>query len=535
MRVDPHNRRTPSLAKVAVLLAATSVVDATRFVFRNECPFLVDLWDNNKFENLAPNGGEWADNFTKPGLMFRYGYNPQATLAEFSVVGDGRVWYDISIIPPGTQNCKSYEDCQRVAAELGGVKGFNVPLAIIPLSNQNGVNCRALYCMQDPCQDAYLFPYDDLKVHNCPEDTVMQVVFCPDDPSDGIDISDDDSLPDPVQTAAPTPAPTPPPTTAPSPTSNWIVKSKFEYRGKYAGNMPGFYNQLSNLAACTHQPVYMNSPVGPLSEEVSLVFRGPMEIYNIGVFDGSSGIWQRVSWYRRGGLTKNMVFLNNKNVDYSGLDRWNPQIHASSDGRNPSTEPAPFSGTLGDASDPSVRGGGPGIDTGVEVNIMTSRQCQPSDPCQGWNSGDYNYHGWGGGRKIFVARVKMPWSTTGPNMPAMWMLNAQVLHAGQYDPCNCRGMGAAGGCGELDIAEVINDKPCSYNYISTHHYFFDGSVPNPPNGDNFAPRPTTKSTVYMTIIDDTVPGGLIKILEIETFNFALDRLTNRYVQRLINA
>jgi len=45
-------------------------------------------------------------------------------------------------------------------------------------------------------------------------------------------------------------------------------------------------------------------------------------------------------------------------------------------------------------------------------------------------------------------------SSSNPGSPAIWMLNGQIMRAVQYG-CNCRGMGGAGGCGELDICETV--------------------------------------------------------------------------------
>ncbi len=53
--------------------------------------------------------------------------------------------------------------------------------------------------------------------------------------------------------------------------------------------------------------------------------------------------------------------------------------------------------------------------------------------------------------------------TANTNLPALWFLNGQIVRANQWG-CNCRGVGAQGGCGELDIAEV--------NLFATYFYFF---------------------------------------------------------------
>jgi len=338
-----------------------------------------------------------------------------------------------------------------------------------------------------------------------------------------------------VSTAIPsastsTPSPTPTTSSNNGHNSTLSVKSKYTYKGKYAGNVQGSYNRVTKLDKCVTTPVTINSPVGPMSEEVSMVFRGPMEISDIAVYTSQAGdaAWSRVSSYNSASRSAdNIVFMSNHNIDYSGLNQHGPQGFSSADGKNISQTATVFGGYLAEASDTSKIGGGPGVQTGAEINIMTSKQC--NGDCLGF-AGPNDYHGWDGGKKIFVTRVKMPQGTS-PNQPAIWMLNAQTMHSGQYG-CNCRGMGSVGGCGELDIAEVIETntkKDC----VTTHYYFYDGSVLS-EKGDNFAPRPFNEFTVYVTIIDDS-GEGLIKIVEINNFDFSLKALEDALFSQLVDA
>ncbi|TYZ66929.1 hypothetical protein PybrP1_011095, partial [[Pythium] brassicae (nom. inval.)] len=296
------------------------------------------------------------------------------------------------------------------------------------------------------------------------------------------------------------------------------IRASFTYAGRNAGNMAGSYGRVTQLAGCAKQTVWLNSPVGPLSEEVSMVFRGPMDINNIAVYDGTSGTFNRVSSYSRyGGQPENLTFMNNKNIDYSGQNRHGPQGFASADGLTSVSSPTKFGGWLREATTPDAIGAGPGLQTGAEINIMTGRPCQWGD-CTGFHSSN-DYHGWGGSRKVFVTEVKMPWGSR-PNQPAIWMLNAQIMHSGQYG-CNCRGMGGVGGCGELDIAEVIETN-AARNKVTTHYYFYDGSVP--VGYDNFANRPIDRTVTYVTVIDDR-NGGLVKVLELDSFDFSQTQLS----------
>jgi hypothetical protein len=310
------------------------------------------------------------------------------------------------------------------------------------------------------------------------------------------------------------------------------VRATYSYKGKQAGNIPGTYNRVTKLSGCVKEQVSVNSPVGPLSEEVGIVFRGPMEIYNIAVFSGEShgnGTFSRVSSYARdSGATENLMFMNNKNVDYSGGGKHGPQGFSTEDGLQKADAPKVLKGVLAEATNPSQKGAGPGIETGAEVNIMTGKSCKDGG-CLGYH-GDNDYHGWGGDKKLFVTKVKMPQGKS-PNQPALWMLNAQVLHSNQYG-CNCRGVGSVGGCGELDIAEVIetNDKR---DKVTTHYYFYDGSVLS-PGGDNFAARPVDAPTVYLTLID-AANGGLIKIIQVDDFDFSQGEITQELYQQMLQA
>lgn len=403
--------------------------------------------------------------------------------------------------------------------------GFNLALDITPLANVNGANCRELKCRADGCADAYNFPVDN-KNHDCPSNTPFKVTFCP----TGTISSQTKTLrAAELQKIG----------SAEMYATSYTM-ANYAYTRDTAGSGVGYYSKVSYLPTCSRVNTMVNSPVGPMSEPVSMVFRGSMEIYNIAVYTRSSASatsWNRVSWYTRGVSASNMVFMNNMNIDYSGQNLRGPQCFASADGRAMASQATLFSGTLGDASHGS--GYGPGVTTGVEINIMSGQKCAPysptatqttgSDACRGYYDNAYSYQGWGGGQKLFVTKVKMPqWGTT-PNVPSIWILNAQVMYTGQYAACNCRGMGAVGGCGELDVAEVLSTNT---NRVSTHYYFYDGTKVA-ANGDNYASRPTDSATVYLTIIDDS-GQGTIRILEMADFNFDQSTLSSTVVQNWIN-
>lgn len=570
-----------ALTSSLALLAPFARAMATQVTFINRCDHQVDLYDNKNVEPLQ--SGASVKRTLPEGYigMFRHGRDPQATLAEFSIAG-GMTWYDISVIPSGPGYCRSHEHCKEVT----GRKGYNVAMAMEPTPNGRKVNpeCRHIVCERPDCEDAYLYPKDDTKTRNCPGGVDMNVIFCPNGNAypqpapEPAPTSAPEPEPQPTPTSAPEPAPQPAPEPAPQPapepapqpgpkpsrtpciiptnvpkpgdgetgrdedaprppSSNGtaysnpdaVIQSAFTYRGKYAGNMPGTYEMVTDVASCSRQTVQVNSPVGPMSEEVGLVFRGPMNVYNIAVFDGSSGgNWERVSSYSPDSDAENMVFLNNKNIDYNGGKR-SPQGYSSADGTSSVSEPTQFSGWLAEATDPSRMGAGPGVQTGAEIHVMTSKKCSEGS-CKGYHD-EMGYHGWGGGKKLFVTKVKMPQGSS-PNQPAVWMLNAQVLRSNQYG-CNCRGMGAKGGCGELNIAEVIETNDAR-DKVTTHYYFYDGSVP--AGRDNFAPRRYDSATTYLTIIDDS-GEGVVKIVEIrgDDFDFSASSVAESQIKAWIDA
>ncbi|KAL3666013.1 hypothetical protein V7S43_008807 [Phytophthora oleae] len=299
------------------------------------------------------------------------------------------------------------------------------------------------------------------------------------------------------------------------------VSSAYSYTGSNAGG-PGSYDQVTDIASCSKSSVTTSSPVSPLDTGVTLALRGPMTVYNIAVFDGTNGTWSKVSSYENGGAATNMVFLNNENIDYTGAG--SPEGFCEADGTGVAKQSTPFSGTLASASNPASQAILASEATGAEVHIMTENKCGVDVECEGaYDTDGTAFQGWTGGKKIFLTKVSMEEGGS-PNVPAIWMLPDQVTHSGQYG-CNCRGKGPAGGCGELDIAEVL-EKDTSY--VATHYYFYDGTY-NPGN-DQFAKRPTSGPATYVTIIDQDYGVKVIQIGD-EDFDFSCGTITDDVVSQ----
>jgi len=57
--------------------------------------------------------------------------------------------------------------------------GYNVAIQVSPTKYAGKVNCKNLLVTAPDAPDAYLYPTDNLKTHNCPMDEIFDVTFCP--------------------------------------------------------------------------------------------------------------------------------------------------------------------------------------------------------------------------------------------------------------------------------------------------------------------------------------------------------------------
>lgn len=306
------------------------------------------------------------------------------------------------------------------------------------------------------------------------------------------------------------------------------VYCKHSYTGNYAGGS-GSYQRVANLKTCAKETVYKSNTISPFDDDVSLIFRGPLFIDFISVYDGSSGTYKRVSSYDKfSGTTDNMVFMNNANVDWLGGT--SPEGFATADGKGVASFPVQFGGYLAPPSNPyttaSVMAD---VLTGAEVHIMSGNKCDVNGvTCPGYHDSDGTaFSGWGGSKKMFATRVYMPHDGS-YDLPAIWILSGQTLRSSQYG-CNCRNWGAAGGCGELDIAETLSSNK---NKVATHYYFYDGKYP--AGDDTYCDRPSSGPVTFITIIDESYG---VKVLQIGgwDFDFAADVVDNSVIQAWLNA
>lgn len=140
-----------------------------------------------------------------------------------------------------------------------------------------------------------------------------------------------------------------------------------------------------------------------------------------------------------------LAFLNHMGGQGSGT--WDNQFgnslsYASSDVKSGSATPQVFDGNL---------------DGDTELVIFSDQDCSSSDVC-GYSRPDTVAHvGFENTESLFLFDFSMPISGQNPDaseLPAIWLLNAQIPRTLQYGPpeCSCW----SSGCGEMDIFEVLD-------------------------------------------------------------------------------
>ena len=212
----------------------------------------------------------------------------------------------------------------------------------------------------------------------------------------------------------------------------------------------------------------------------------------------TDGCWGRNGYYNADSQESDgLVFLNHfGGADGSGVFDYsfgNSLSYASCDGTCGAASPQTLENTT--------------LPSSAEVIIMTDKQCT-DDSCGYVRPGTVAYEGFDGEQKAFFFEFSMPDSgeTTTDiydpvNMPAIWMLNAQIPRTLQYgnEDCSCWSTG----CGEFDMFEVL--APGDQRAKSTLHG-------NKSGGDsNYFARPEGSTIkVGMILYDDNIH---IKVLD----------------------
>lgn len=284
--------------------------------------------------------------------------------------------------------------------------------------------------------------------------------------------------------------------------------------GKYAKVVQGWskaYNNCtgdSNGTLCStdyKQQYTTQGALAPFNEDQAMVFSGQTDLYQIGVYYPSNGTWQRVAYWDRC-VTQGLIFTGNRSWYECGgfVQSYIDNYDATLGDYPQSSTPVQFNGQV----------------VAKEINVFSSTACtgtaQGTD-C-GWSSGKNNQMGFTGdaaGSKIFVTKFRMPISA---NCPSYWILPGQVLRSSQYG-CNCRGMGCdatyKGGCGELDVVELVGGDP-NNRVQSTSIYSFQACY----GGVGKWSRPVNETAIFLVIFHAPTQQIAIRRLAATDFDFA---------------
>ncbi|CAH2355468.1 GPI-anchored protein 52 [[Candida] railenensis] len=240
----------------------------------------------------------------------------------------------------------------------------------------------------------------------------------------------------------------------------------------------------------------------PLNEELSVHFRGPLILSKFAYYvaesftHGESGTddWSRLAYYDASSATAtNVTFLNlqGKNSTCLGMG----VTYASSNG-------------TGAADSPTVLDEGVQLLSGEEYIIMSNISCESSGSskdCGIYRTDNEAYHGFYGTTKMFLFEFQMPTESTltkeevsAYNMPAIWLLNAQIPRTSQYPTnsyCSCW----SSGCGEFDIFEVMNTTETSHLYSTVHDFQGTGDISDGLMAYGYLPRDS----------EGTMRGGVV--------------------------
>ena len=155
---------------------------------------------------------------------------------------------------------------------------------------------------------------------------------------------------------------------------------------------------------CTKTAKAVSGPLVPFDEEMTMVFSGPMDLYQVAAYEPGAGGYERVAYWDPC-TTDGLAFVGNKAwYQCNGY----VQSYVTDDGSASSPTPVQFAGHL---------------DPGVGVNVMSSVLCTgTTDGTDCGFSRGLALHGFKGdaaGSRIFVTKFRMP---IGDVTPAYWIL-----------------------------------------------------------------------------------------------------------------
>lgn len=224
--------------------------------------------------------------------------------------------------------------------------------------------------------------------------------------------------------------------------------------------------------------------------------------------NADNGEWSRQAYYNAAEqVTNGLVFLNNMGGQGSGVfdeELGMSLSYASADAKTGSDSPQILAEEM--------------LGDGDEIVILSDKPCAESGDCGVTRPGGVAYHGFGSendrngesASKLFLLEFDMPLTGVrgwNKDMPAAWILNAQIPNTLQYGRAECSCWES--GCGEWDIFEVLDSG--NTRCKSTIH----GNV---AGGDsNYFDRPVDKTVKVAVIFDAEESAGHIVVVPDDTF------------------
>lgn len=234
----------------------------------------------------------------------------------------------------------------------------------------------------------------------------------------------------------------------------------------------------------------------PISEEVSVHFRGPLTLSKFGYYVADGDNWDRKAYYN-GSLSSNVTFLTTAGKNSSCLGK--ALTYADSDG-------------ISKASSATLLGKDTLINSQDEYSIFSTVKCGDSGldkDCGVYRSGIPAYHGFSGTTKMFLFEFTMPTESkvlksevSNYDMPAIWLLNAHIPRTSQYSTnanCSCW----RSGCGEFDIFEVKNNTESTVNklFSTIHDYQGTDDIESGIQANGYIPRDTEGTMIGGVVFD----------------------------------
>ncbi|KAG0670679.1 hypothetical protein C6P40_005233, partial [Pichia californica] len=223
-------------------------------------------------------------------------------------------------------------------------------------------------------------------------------------------------------------------------------------------------------------PTIFNGPIAPLDAELTVHFRGPINLLKFGYyvtssysFGDTSGSWERLAYYDSVEQTAdNVTFLANYGNENTCLG--NAFDYVDSTGLKKANDSEILSNTT--------------VPFAHEFAIASNITCDGTDDCGAYRTDGQAYHGFYGINKMFLFEFNAPHDTSeesksnksdGYDMPAIWLLNAQIPRTSQY-PLNANCTSWNSGSGEFDIFEVMNYTERNHFFSTIHDFQGSGDI-----------------------------------------------------------